>query len=180
MDEQENCLTCGAPLSAVEETPTGKKLQRCSKGSWNPETKSVEGCDYVKWLVAPPETLDENCPKCQAPLVLQTTRMGKKLKKCSTNEWDREAKQAIGCDYVEWINGTSEALDEVCPTCESKLVLYTTAKGKKMKKCSTAGWDRDKREATGCPYVEWLKSDAVPASYGVSDGSGPPHPADVH
>jgi hypothetical protein len=42
------------------------------------------------------------------------------------------------------------------------LVLYTTANGKKMKKCSTSGWDRDAKRATGCPYVEWLKAEYAP------------------
>lgn len=55
-------------------------------------------------------------------------------KKCSTNSWDKQSRKAVGCDYIEWINGTSEPLDEDCPTCGEKLVLYTTAKGKKMKK----------------------------------------------
>jgi hypothetical protein len=79
------------------------------------------------------------------------------MKKCSTNKWDKETKKATGCDYVEWINGTTETLNEDCPRCGKKLVLYTTAKGKKMKKCETSGWDPKKREATGCTYVEWLK-----------------------
>ena len=30
--------------------------------------------------------------------------------------------------------------------------------GKKLKKCSTAGWDRATRTPTGCTYVEWLKA----------------------
>jgi len=68
-----------------------------------------------------------------------------------------ETKKVEGCDYVEWINGTTEALDEKCPKCGEKLVLFTTAAGKKMKKCSTAGWDREKKVATGCTYVQWLK-----------------------
>jgi len=38
------------------------------------------------------------------------------------------------------------------------LVLFTTNNGKRMKKCSTAGWDRVAKKATGCPYVEWLKA----------------------
>ena len=105
------------------------------------------------------------------------TRNGKKMKKCSTNQWNAETKQATGCDYVEWINGTTEALDEDCPTCGNKLVLYTTAAGKKMKKCSTSGWDAKTRTATGCTYVEWLK----PGEYVKSPDSGgeeflPPDP----
>jgi hypothetical protein len=80
------------------------------------------------------------------------------MKKCSTNIWNKEEKKAEGCDYIEWINGTTEALDEDCPKCGKKLVLFTTANGKKMKKCSTAGWDKEKKEPTGCTYVQWLKS----------------------
>lgn len=152
----EICPKCGSPLGEVVTTPTGKKLQRCSAGSWNPETKKNEGCDYVKWLEVPPETLDEKCPKCGSPLVLQTTRFGKKMKRCSTGGWDKEAKKPTGCDYVEWINGSTEPLDEDCPECGKKLVLFTTANGKQLKKCSTSGWDREKKVATGCTYVQWL------------------------
>ena len=36
-------------------------------------------------------------------------------------------------------------------------VLYTSVAGKRMKKCSTNGWDREKRQPTGCTYIEWLK-----------------------
>lgn len=154
----EKCPKCGALLGEVTETATGRKLQRCSKGSWNKDLRQNEGCDYVKWLEVEPQTLDEKCPKCGAPLVLSVTRFGKKMKKCSTNVWNKETKTAEGCDYIEWINGTSEALDEDCPKCGQKLILYTTANGKKMKKCSTSGWDREKRQATGCDYVQWLKS----------------------
>lgn len=157
----DNCPKCGAPLSEVQTTATGKRLQRCSAGRWNPDTKKNEGCDYVKWLETPPQTLDEKCPKCGNPLVLMVTRFGKKMKKCSTGGWDKATKKATGCEYVEWINGTTEPLPEKCPECGESLVLYTTAAGKKMKKCSTAGWDREKKVATGCTYVEWLKPGAM-------------------
>jgi len=153
-----NCPKCKSPLSPIEETPSGKKLQRCSAGSWNRETRQTEGCDYVKWFSPEPEELDEVCPKCGAKLVMATTRTGKKLKKCSTSGWDSEKRQATGCDFVEWFNGTKEELDEKCPTCGEMLLLVTTATGKRMKKCSTAGWDREKRQATGCTYVDWLNS----------------------
>ncbi len=164
MDSQEVCPKCGSPLGEVTETSTGKKLQRCSSGSWNSQTRQNEGCDYVKWLTVEPKELDEKCPKCGAPLVLQTTRFGKKMKKCSTGGWDKEARKATGCDYVEWINGTTEALDIDCPQCGEKLVLFTTAAGKKMEKCSTSGWDKEARKATGCTYVRWLKPGEVPVS----------------
>lgn len=157
-DAIENCPKCGNPLGEVTETPTGKKLQRCSTGSWNPQTKKSDGCDFVKWLPVEPKELDERCPKCGSPLMLQITRFGKKMKRCSKGGWDKEAKQATGCDFVEWINGTTEPLDENCPDCGEPLVLFTTNAGKKMKKCSTAGWDRITKTATGCKYVQWLKA----------------------
>ncbi|MBI5448997.1 topoisomerase DNA-binding C4 zinc finger domain-containing protein [Candidatus Gottesmanbacteria bacterium] len=157
MDTQEACPKCGAPLDAISETPTGRKLQRCSKNIWNAEARKSEGCDYVKWIAVEPQTLDEACPKCGAALVLQVTRFGKKMKKCSKGGWDKETKKSTGCDYVEWINGATEPLDEACPECDKPLVLFTTNSGKRMKKCSTSGWDRASRTATGCTYVEWLK-----------------------
>lgn len=156
-DENDKCPKCGSALGDITETKTGKKLQRCAKGSWNPETKQNEGCEYVKWLQVEPQELDEKCPKCGAALILQTTRFGKKMKKCSKGGWDKETKQTTGCDYIEWINGTSEELDEKCPDCGEALILYTTANGKKMKKCSTSGWDREAKKATGCTYIQWLK-----------------------
>ncbi|MDA1079981.1 MAG: topoisomerase DNA-binding C4 zinc finger domain-containing protein [bacterium] len=158
MPETTLCPKCNSPLSEVTETPNGRKLQRCSTGSWNKETRKAEGCDYVLWLVAEPEALDEKCPMCDSPLVLQVTRFGKKMKKCSTNTWDPETKTASGCDYVEWINGTTEQTDEKCPECDEPLVIFTTNGGKRMKKCSTAGWDRETRQATGCTHIEWLNA----------------------
>ena len=157
MEEKEKCPKCGADLDEIVETATGRKLQRCSQGSWNKETRKTEGCAYVKWLVAEPQKLEEKCPKCGAFLVLQTTRFGKKMKKCSTGGWDKETKSATGCDYIEWMSGTTEKLDEKCPLCDKPLVLYTTIRGKRMKKCSTSGWDSTVRKATGCTYIEWLK-----------------------
>lgn len=153
----EVCPKCGKPLGEIVTTKSGRQLQRCSGGNWNPETHQNEGCNFVKWLAVEPKVLDEICPKCKAPLVLAVTRFGKKFKKCSTSSWDKEKKQVLGCDYIEWINGTTEPLDEVCPTCGSPLVLFTTANGKRMKKCSTSGWDKEKRVATGCTYIQWLK-----------------------
>lgn len=156
-DTLKNCTKCGAVMGEVTETSTGRKLQRCSQGSWNAQTKKNEGCDFVNWLPIAPKELDESCPKCGSVLVLQTTRFGKKMKKCSKGGWDKETKQATGCDFIEWINGTSESIDEECPDCGAALILYTTANGKKMKKCSTAGWDKGTRQATGCAYIQWLK-----------------------
>ena len=161
-EKTEICPKCGSPLGPITVTKTGRKLQRCSTGSWDPKTRENSGCDFVKWFEIEPQILDEKCPKCGNKLVLAFTRFGKKMKKCSTGSWDKETKKVIGCDYVEWINGTTEPLDEECPECGNKLVLFTTNAGKKMKKCSTAGWDRATRKATGCPYVYWLKPNEYP------------------
>lgn len=154
--ETEICPKCGNALTAIITTPQGRKLQRCSTGIWNPKMRKTEGCDYVKWLPFEPQALDEICPKCGNPLVYAITKFGKKMKRCSTGGWDATTRKQTGCDYVEWISGTTEELDEECPTCGNKLVLYTTANGKRMKKCSTAGWDRATKSATGCTYIEWL------------------------
>ncbi len=171
---KDTCPKCGSTLSEVTTTKTGKQLQRCSTGSWDPDTRSTVGCDFVKWLEVPPETLDEECPKCKANLILATTRFGKKMKKCSKGGWDREARKATGCDYVEWINGTTEPLDEECPECGKKLILFTTNAGKKMKKCSTAGWDREARKPTGCTYIQWLKASDYPTSGNTGEEFLPP------
>lgn len=172
--ESKVCPKCGSPLTEILETQTGKQLRRCTKNIWNRDTKKSEGCDYVEWIVAEPKILDEKCPKCGSPLILQVTRFGKKMKKCSTSVWDPKTKTSSGCDYIEWINGTTEPLDEDCPVCGSKLVLFTTAAGKKMKKCSTAGWDKEARKATGCTYVQWLKA----GDYAQAFDDQPPPPGE--
>jgi len=176
--QSESCPKCGSDLGEVIETSTGRKLQRCSTGGWDKETKTNIGCPYVKWLAIEPITLDEQCPKCNAPLVLNTTRFGKKMKKCSTGGWDKETKKTTGCDYIEWINGTSEPLDEKCPECNANLILFTTNKGKKMKKCSTGGWDKTNKVATGCTYVKWLKPGEYPNENNNNEGEEnlPPPP----
>lgn len=152
----ELCPVCQSPLKDPEETPSGKKLQRCSKGTWNPETHKAEGCDYVKWINSEVKQLDEVCPTCGSPLVMQVTRSGKKMKKCSTSGWDKENRVATGCPYVEWVGNQVKELKEMCPKCDNPLVEVTTSKGKKMKKCSTAGWNAEFREPTGCTYIEWI------------------------
>ena len=156
--DDNKCPKCGSELSEAIETKTGKMLRRCSAGSWNAQERQVEGCDFVKWLQVPPKVLDEKCPKCGSPLQLIVTKFGKRAKRCSTNQWDAKTRQASGCDFIEWLGGTTEELDEACPQCGEKLVLYTTAGGKKLKKCSTNKWDPQAKEAMGCDYVEWLKA----------------------
>lgn len=151
----DTCPQCGAALGEIVATPSGKQLQRCSKGSWNEATRRVEGCTYIRWFATPDQPLDEKCPKCGQPLVLKTTRFGKKMKKCSTNTWDPTTRTPSGCDYIEWVKGATETLDENCPQCGEKLVMFTTSGGKRLKKCSTNRWDRETKTATGCDFVEW-------------------------
>lgn len=101
--ESSLCPKCGASLSERSQVKSGLIVQRCSKGSWNADTRKVNGCTYVKWTTPPPEKLDERCPKCNNNLLLVTTRSGKKLKRCTTNSWDPKTRVASGCDYVEWM-----------------------------------------------------------------------------
>ena len=86
--KDELCPKCGSPLGEITVTRTGRKLQRCSAGSWDVTAKKNVGCDYVKWFTVEDVSLDEKCPKCGNPLILATTRFGKKMKKCSTGKWD--------------------------------------------------------------------------------------------
>jgi hypothetical protein len=79
---------------------------------------------------------------------------------------------------VEWINGTTEKLDEKCPECGEPWVLFTTNAGKRMKKCSTSGWDRENRRPTGCTYVLWLKGDSTMSDTGEEFLPPPPTEAD--
>lgn len=102
-EKEEVCPKCGKPLGEVTTTKSGRQLQRCTGGSWNPETHKTEGCDFVKWLAVEPEVLEEKCPKCGEPLVLAVTRFGKKMKKCSTSGWDKENRVATGCTYIQWL-----------------------------------------------------------------------------
>ena len=67
-------------------------------------------------------------------------------------QWEFNPKLIEGCEIK-------------CPECGESLVLFTTSSGKKMKKCSTAGWDRAAKKPTGCTYVYWLK----PGEYTKTD-----------
>ena len=58
MEVNNNCPKCGAALSEIVTTKTGKQLQRCSKGSWNEATKKIDGCSFVKWITPEPQILD--------------------------------------------------------------------------------------------------------------------------
>ncbi|MBI4226038.1 topoisomerase DNA-binding C4 zinc finger domain-containing protein [Candidatus Roizmanbacteria bacterium] len=155
-DSNNTCPRCGSPLGEIMTTKSGRQMQRCSTGSWNPTTKKAEGCPYVKWFDVSPKELDEKCPKCGSPLLLVVTRFDKRLKRCSTNKWDPQTRTSSGCDYVEWLKGTTENLNEDCPKCGNKLMLYTSASGKQLKKCSTNKWDPEERVSTGCDFVQWI------------------------
>lgn len=49
-----------------------------------------------------PEQTQELCPKDKGILVEGETKGGKKYVKCSNNQWDRNLKKAVGCDYIKW------------------------------------------------------------------------------
>jgi ssDNA-binding Zn-finger/Zn-ribbon topoisomerase 1 len=102
------------------------------------------------------QSTSDVCPTCGAALIESTTRSGKRMKRCSTNKWDPETKTASGCTYVEWMKGNTEETDEDCPDCGKKLVIYTSAAGKRLKKCSTNTWDPKTKQALGCQYTQWL------------------------
>lgn len=70
---------------------------------WDPTTHTASGCDYVEWVKATTEQLDEDCPQCGSKLVLVHTATGKTLKKCSTGKWNPRTKTAEGCTYIEWL-----------------------------------------------------------------------------
>lgn len=48
-----------------------------------------------------------------------------------------------------------QAQSEPCPKCGSPLVEATKKDGSKYKKCSTNKWDKFKKIATGCDYIDW-------------------------
>jgi hypothetical protein len=74
-----------------------------------------------------PVDLDSNtCPKCGEPLVKFSSKDGTKSgMKCSTSGWDREAKKAIGCDYVKWNKDPARQMsldDKVTPAQKNLLI----------------------------------------------------------
>lgn len=45
----------------------------------------------------------EACPKCEyGHLVDFVTKTGKRARKCSTNRWNANTREAEGCDYIKW------------------------------------------------------------------------------
>ena len=51
MTQNDNvCPKCGAALSEIIETPTGRRLQRCTQGSWNPQTHKTEVVNTLNGL----------------------------------------------------------------------------------------------------------------------------------
>ena len=114
--------------------------------------------------------MKEKCPKCGSDLAeITTTPSGRQLQRCSTGSWSAETRKTEGCIFVKWLAVEPQQLDDKCPKCGAPLVLSVTRFGKKMKKCLTAGWDRDKKEATGCAYVYWLKPGEYPKAPGSSE-----------
>ncbi len=133
-----------------------KKDKKEKKAVEEMEEKEEKVEEMVKEGKEEKEEKEEKCPKCGSPVEEAVTRAGKHFKKCSTNVWNPETRTSSGCDYIEWPKGTTEQLDEDCPKCGAKLVIYTTAGGKRMKKCSTNSWNRETRTSEGCDFIQWL------------------------
>ncbi|MGL4951134.1 MAG: DNA topoisomerase [Mycoplasma sp.] len=66
----EKCPKCNGDVF-LQLTKNGKKMKKCSNGSWNPKTKKVEGCDFLEWVneVDPKAPL---CPKCNSTMILRS------------------------------------------------------------------------------------------------------------
>ncbi|OGK38638.1 hypothetical protein A3F34_01575 [Candidatus Roizmanbacteria bacterium RIFCSPHIGHO2_12_FULL_44_10] len=102
-------------------------------------------------------TNNQTCPECGSPLgEPEITPNGKQVRRCSNGSWDSKARKVTGCAYAQWSYPEPEKLDEDCPKCGEHLVLITTRKGRRLKRCSTAGWDKETKTATGCDHVQWL------------------------
>ena len=43
------------------------------------------------------------CPTCGSEVIAGETKNGKKFEKCSTNKWDRDKGEAVGCSFIRWI-----------------------------------------------------------------------------
>jgi transcription initiation factor IIE alpha subunit len=50
---------------------------------------------------------NRKCPMCNQDLVFGTTKDGKKFIKCSTQKYDFQTKQTLGCKFFEWDNLSS-------------------------------------------------------------------------
>ena len=86
-------------------------------GTWNITVRNDDWSDLVLDMEAantqleikptatptPAQTTTDVCPICGSPLVVQTTKTGKSVQKCSTNKWDPIRKEATGCKYVKWL-----------------------------------------------------------------------------
>jgi hypothetical protein len=55
---------------------------------------------------------------------------------------------------------TASVEPQLCPKCGNQLVQFI-AKGQTHLKCSTSGWDKIKKQATGCDYVKWADRQAT-------------------
>jgi predicted RNA-binding Zn-ribbon protein involved in translation (DUF1610 family) len=50
------------------------------------------------------DSIPSVCPKCGGRLVEKLKKNGKPYLKCENGGWDKDARKATGCDYVNWKN----------------------------------------------------------------------------
>lgn len=91
-------------LFAIDDTKDADTMDNRSSGTTAP-AKAAQ----VDTKTNTDDVVGRVCPKCKSKLVHNTTRAGKSMIKCSTNSWKNG--QAVGCDFVEWINDKRTAED---------------------------------------------------------------------
>ena len=64
---------------------------------------------------------------------MAVTRFGKKMKKCSTNVWNKDIKKLKGCDYIEWISGKKKSWMKIARSAEKTGSLYHRLRQKNEK-----------------------------------------------
>lgn len=101
-----------------EESAVGRALDNAGySGNKKPsqeEMKKVGQMNRVMTDYNTPKTASTSeygqCPKCGKELVMKDNG-AKKFIKCSAGGWDRIAKKATGCDFVDWMNGENDYLN---------------------------------------------------------------------
>jgi len=86
----------------------------------------------------------------------------------SFRAWAVPQFKAIREAYSKYVTPTaSTPKGDVCPKCGKMLQYKETKTGKKMMKCSGAGWDPINKRAIGCDYVKWINddNDRIPTDY---------------
>ena len=106
------------------------------KGFWEHFESILKGVENTAKVEVPLETIDEECPKCGAQLVIKHGRYGKFIACSAFPE----------CKYTR---NFTNSLDINCPKCkEGEVVLLRSKKGKPFYGCS---------RYPQCNFVSWYK-----------------------